>query len=86
MRFADRVYRYFFNDGLLTASMSQNRIRARAEQIELAIIAESARWGDSKRSNPFTRDNHWQPEIDRILNNYLPSRAEVVLEQFESVG
>ncbi|MHC4587479.1 MAG: CotH kinase family protein, partial [Planctomycetota bacterium] len=86
MRFADRVYRHFFNDGLLTPGMSQNRIRARAEQIELAIIAESARWGDSKRSSPFTRDSHWQPEIDRILNNYLPSRTEVVLEQFKSVG
>ena len=86
MRFADRVYRYFFNDGLLTPSMSQNHIRARAEQIELAIIAESARWGDSKSSSPFTRDGHWQPEIDRILNNYLPSRTEVVLEQFKSVG
>jgi hypothetical protein len=86
MRFADHVHRYFFNDGLLTVLMSQNRIRARAEQIELAIIAESARWGDSKRSNAFTKDNHWQPEIDRIVNNYLPSRTEVVLEQFKSVG
>ncbi|MCP4611364.1 MAG: hypothetical protein GY845_21850, partial [Planctomycetes bacterium] len=86
MRFADRVYRHFFNDGLLTPGMSQSRIRNRAEQIELAIIAESARWGDSKRTSPFTRDNHWQPEINRILNNYLPTRTDIVLEQFKSVG
>ncbi|MDT8304022.1 MAG: chitobiase/beta-hexosaminidase C-terminal domain-containing protein, partial [Sedimentisphaerales bacterium] len=86
MRFADRVYRHFFNEGLLTPSMSQNRIRARAEQIKLAIIAESARWGDSKRTSPFTKDNHWQPEIDRIINNYLPTRTDIVLEQFKSVG
>ncbi|MHC4500046.1 MAG: CotH kinase family protein, partial [Planctomycetota bacterium] len=85
MHFADHVYRHFFNDGLLTSSVSQALIQARAEQIELAIIAESARWGDAKRSAPFTRDRHWQPEVDSVLN-YIQSRTNVVLNQFKSVG
>lgn len=85
MAFADHVYRHFFNDGLLTPEASMARIQHRAEQIEMAIIAESARWGDAKRSRPFTKQD-WQAEIDRMLDSYLPSRTQVVLSQFKSVG
>jgi len=62
----------------------------RAEQIEMAIIAESARWGDSKNSRPYTKDDHWWPEVNRIINDYdgygFPSRTEVVLGQLKSKG
>ena len=85
MHFADHVYKHFFNNGLLTPSVSQNLIQARADEIEMAIIAESARWGDAKRSTPFTRDQHWQPEVNRVLN-YIQSRTNVVLNQFKNVG
>ena len=85
IRFADRVYRHFFNDGLLTAEAAIARIERRAEQIETAIIAESARWGDSRRSSPFTKQ-HWESQINRIVNNYLPTRVQVVLDQLRSVG
>ncbi|MHC4432302.1 MAG: lamin tail domain-containing protein, partial [Planctomycetota bacterium] len=86
MRFADRVQKHFLGDGLLTPGAAQARIRSRADQIELAIVAESARWGDSKRGTPFTRDGHWHPEVNRILNSYMPSRTNVVLNQLKSVG
>jgi len=85
MHFADRVYRHFFNGGELTADASIARINRRAEQIEMAIIAESARWGDSKRSSPYTKQ-HWENEVNRIVEDYLPTRAQVVLGQFRSVG
>ena len=85
MRFADRVYRHFFHDGVLTAEASIARVNRRAEQIELAIIAESARWGDAKRSSPYTKE-HWDSQIDDLVNDYLPTRAQVVLGQFRSVG
>ncbi len=84
-RFADHVYRYFFNGGLLTPEASIARIQRRAGQIDMAIIAESARWGDAKRHPPFTRQD-WQNEINRIVNTYLPGRTQVVLGQFKSVG
>jgi hypothetical protein len=86
MHFADHVYRHFFNDGLCTAQASTNRFLARAGQIELAIIAESARWGDAKRHPPFTKDDAWLPEINWVVNTYLPTRTTVVLNQFKSVG
>jgi hypothetical protein len=85
MRFADHVYRYFFNGGLLTPSVSIARIQRRAKEVDMAVIAESARWGDSKRSKPFTKED-WQNEINRIVNTYLPGRTDVVLSQFKSVG
>jgi len=88
LRMADRAHMYFFNDGLLTPGQSTSRLLERAEQIETAIIAESARWGDSKRSRPYTKDDHWWPEIDRIINDYdaygFPLRTQVVLGQIQS--
>ncbi|MBN2136904.1 MAG: lamin tail domain-containing protein [Sedimentisphaerales bacterium] len=86
MRFADHVYKHFFNGGLLTPAVSQARINKRVAQIELAIIGESARWGDAKRATPFTRNDHWQPEINELVNVYIPPRTNVVLNQFKNVG
>jgi len=88
LRMGDRAHKYFFNDGLLTPGQSTARLLERAEQIEMAIIAESARWGDSKRSRPYTKDDNWWPEIDRIINDYdaygFPLRTQVVLGQLQS--
>ncbi len=86
MRFADRIYRYFFNDGLLTPEVCADRFMARAEQIETAIIAESARWGDSKRSKPRTKDSDWLPDIKAMVSNYFPQRTNIVLNQFKTQG
>ncbi len=56
LRFADRVRKYFFYDGLLTPTAAAARFRALAEQLGYSqpdagpMLAESARWGDSKKS------------------------------------
>ena len=84
MRFADRVHQHFFN-GALTLAASRERVRARAERIELAIIAESARWGDASRNRPYTQED-WQQEVARIVETYLPTRANEVLDQFRRVS
>jgi len=86
LRFADRVYRYFFNEGVLTPDACADRFMARADQIDVAIIAESARWGDSKRSRPRTRDDDWLPDIQRMVSNYFPRRTDVVLNQLKTQG
>ena len=86
MRFADRVYKYFFNDGVLTPKACTDRFMARVHQIETAIIAESARWGDAKRSKPRTKDDDWLPDINRMIANYFPARTGVVFNQFKSQG
>jgi hypothetical protein len=86
MRFADRIYKCFFNDGLLTPQKCSDRFMARAEQIDLAIIAESARWGDAKRSRPRTRDDDWLPDIQGMVDDYFPRRTDIVVGQFRSEG
>ncbi|UCD51400.1 MAG: lamin tail domain-containing protein, partial [Phycisphaerales bacterium] len=86
MRFADRVYKYFFNDGVLTPQPCIDRFMARANEIELAIVAESARWGDAKRSRPRTRDDDWLPDINGMVSDYFPRRTDIVINQFRGEG
>lgn len=85
LKFADRVQKHLFNNGALSYNSNVQRINKRKSEIELAIIAESARWGDSKRSIPFTKVD-WENEIKFILNSYLPPRTNVVLLQLMDKG
>ena len=85
-RLADHVYRHFFDNGALTPRANINRFLSRKEQIDLAIIAESARWGDSKREPAFTRDGAWLAEINRIVEQFFPDRTNIVLGQLQSKG
>ncbi|MBT5706348.1 MAG: hypothetical protein HOI66_08505 [Verrucomicrobia bacterium] len=104
LRVADLVYRHFFNRGLLTPSSMRERVIARANEIESAVICESARWGDmevgfthsvgpdprrdkeGKVQRPFNRDDDWRREIDRIVNDYIPKRSDIVLGQLYRQG
>ena len=86
VRFADRVYENFFNDGPLTPDAVTARLQTRRDQIEKAIIAESARWGDSKVSSPRTYRKDWVPAVEFLFNDYAPIRTAMVLDQFISKG
>ncbi|HUS91547.1 MAG TPA: lamin tail domain-containing protein [Phycisphaerae bacterium] len=86
LRFADRVQKHLFNDGVLTPERAVALLNERAAQIDSAIIAESARWGDAKREPAHTRDDSWLPTVNGIRNNYLPGRTATVLNQFRSKG
>ncbi len=87
MQFADHVHRHFFNGGLLTPETATARWRQRADEIRLALAAESARWGDNQRpDNPYTPDVEWQAELDFLCNEYFPKRTGMVLEQLRARG
>ena len=85
LQFADRVNMYFSNGGLLSEDPNTDRWMDRAQQISLAVIGASARWGDSKVSTPRTRDT-WQTEVNSMVNNYFPRRTAIVLNQMRSVN
>ncbi len=85
MDFADRVQQFFFNDGLLTVGALTNRYRALADQVEMSIYAETARWGDDNLNPPQDIDD-WRRERDWILGSYLVQRSDVVLQQFRAAG
>lgn len=84
LRVGDRVHRHFFNGGVLTPASARARFLERKAQIDRAVVGESARWGDSKVGTPYTRDNAWLPAVNGILNNYLPQRSAIVLNQLRN--
>ena len=81
IRFADRVAKHFFNNGALTIENCLQRFNERASQIDLAIIAESARWGDTRSAQPLTKENAWIPELNKVRNTFFPRRKDIVLSQ-----
>lgn len=95
VRYGDRLHKHLLHGGVLTAERNAERWLRRTKEIEQAIIAESARWGDYRRDvqptgwGPYylyTRDAHWIPAGNRVLADYFPRRTGVVLEQFISRG
>lgn len=86
LAFADRVQKHFFNGGALTPAATAERWMKRAREVDLAIIAESARWGYYRRNPPFTRDRDWLAEQRRLLKNYFPVRTAIVLDQLRAAG
>lgn len=106
LRFADHVHRHFFNGGIFYVDRTNrnwnpahpewNRPAAAymkvIQQIDPAIVAESARWGDVARpGQAYTRDVEWMRELQSLLFitnspgntvNYFPTRSSNVLSTF----
>jgi hypothetical protein len=94
-RFAERVQRHLSGSGALTPAAAAARFRKLADQLDTAVVVESARWGDYRRDvHPYkvgpyalyTRDDHWRPEVQRLLKEYFPKRTAAVLQQFRKAG
>ena len=92
--FADRVNRHLRNGGLLTPEPVTERWMKRADQVQLPLVSESARWGDYRRdvhpwvAGPFTLytvNDHWLTEQDRLVNDYFRDRTDIVLSQLENL-
>ncbi len=79
MMFADHAHRHLYNGGALTPEKNYDRYKIMSDFIDRAIVGESARWGDSSRSLPYTRDVEWVAERDRLLNQYFPQRTNVAI-------
>ena len=86
IRFADRVLMHMTGNGTLTEAMSLERFNKRVAEVEPAVIAESARWGDVWSSIPYTRDDTWVPEIEAVRNDFFPYRTDIVLDQLQEAN
>lgn len=84
--FADRVYKHFVGEGVFTPENVNAMFLERKSQIDMAVIAESARWSwwVSKYNN--ASKDEWESNVNSLLNNYIPYRTEIVLSLFESMG
>lgn len=70
--FADRVYEHCFHDGALSVKSSQQRYQTIAGWIDKAIVAESARWGDTQMSTPYGNAIEQPRRPDDINDNLYP--------------
>ncbi|MFT7303735.1 MAG: hypothetical protein ACI8UZ_002578 [Akkermansiaceae bacterium] len=85
-RFADRAQMHLTGNGALTPAACEARWEKYASAIDKAIIAESARWGDHRRSsNPYDRDD-WLIEQNRLYNSYFPVRTGNVINRLSRDG
>jgi len=95
VRFADRVQKHLFDGGALTPSNSVARLLTPAAIIRDALVGESARWGDARKTAlpnnaqvgtgvTFTRDEWWQPEIDKLATNFLVKLTADNLARFRA--
>ena len=97
--FADRVQKHLFNGGVLyvdpdnpawdPSHPERNVPAARWHeligQIHEGLIAESARWGDQHRDQPYTRDVEWAAQNARVVNQWFPQRSAELLEIFRGL-
>ncbi len=85
--FRDRLYKHCFNDGLLEPENAQLVFDVRASEIELSIVAETARWQNSSVANaPWDRDGEWLNELNRMRNSFFPTRCNTLLNQIRARG
>jgi hypothetical protein len=79
--FSERVQKHCFSEGALTASASMRRWMMWSAEVDLAMIAESARWGYYHRNPPFTHDEDWLGEQRRLVMNFFPQRTSILVKQ-----
>jgi len=85
LAFADRVQKHCYNNGACTPARALAMFNARTAAIDSAIIGESARWGDSKRTPALTRAD-WLNACNFVRNSVLPVRTANLIAQFRQHG
>lgn len=98
MRFADRAYKACFNQGILTDVEVIKRWLKTCDSIYLAIVGESARWGDERFGDRgsrnwlsgyhdldavYKRDDYWINARDAVTAD-LQGRAATMINQLRS--
>jgi len=85
MRFADHIYKHFFNGGALTYPNTAEMYRARMSQIDRAICGESARWGDRRSAIPHTRAD-WLAVQELVISDFIQPRWTFLLNYLKGQG
>jgi len=87
MHFIDRAYHLLEEGGVLTPEKCAERMEARKNSIDLAIIGESARWGDAQTYDglPMTKAD-WDAEVSSLMNVFFPNRTNILIDQLKAEG
>lgn len=86
LRFADRVHRHFFNGGALSPAVNDARWQVRVDELDHAIVAESARWGDARRATPYRRETEWLANNRWMREQFWPQNHTIALNRYKRVG
>ena len=76
--------KFLFNGGALTTAATQARYSALANEVQAAIVDESARWGDV--SGTLYKPSDWTNDRDYVLNTWLSQRTSIVIQQLRTRG
>src|SRR5690606_33766357 len=82
--FADRMAMHLYNDGALTAENAQARWMRLSHEIESAMVAESARWGDVRHEDPLIQED-WLNGRNDVLAQ-MADRPERLIEVARTAG
>ena len=82
MKFADRIYKHCFNNGILTNDRVTAMWDSSCNVISKAMICEIARWGD-ERGALFDYD-HWKDECNDVREDLI-GRAEQYVAEVKKV-
>jgi hypothetical protein len=85
-RFAARAHELLDGNGKFSQASLTAVHRKRVDEILVAIVAESARWGDSRRSPPRTKNTDFLPAVTRIEEGYLANRVPITIAQLTKAG
>jgi hypothetical protein len=86
MALADRTYKATANGGALTDDAALKRFNTLNDAIHDAIVAESARWGDTvSSSKPVARDAQVQNEIN-FVRDYIKGNAADLITALHGQG
>ena len=92
---SDRIQKHMITKGgALTPEEAIKRYQALADEIDMPIIAESARWGDYRKDvapsddvrKLYTRNGDWIPRKEGLINNYFPNRTDILIQQLKNKG
>lgn len=93
--FAQRARLHLAPGSPLSSESAALRYQRLSERLEPALFAEAVRWGDYRRSlhpykegpyETYTVENHWRPEVQRILKEYFPARPGAFILQLKEAG
>jgi hypothetical protein len=86
-RFQDRVYELLLHpDGLMTPPQNAARWQSRQQEINVAMVAESARWGDYRFTTPIKRETNWLDEMNWMATDYWPQIHPIAIARFQNAG
>jgi hypothetical protein len=86
LQFADHAQKLLFNDGALTAQRCLDRWMSRAQEIDLGIVAESARWRAVWFPSHILTHDDWTNEQSYLVNTWFPQRTDIFISQLRNAG